>query len=72
MCVKDSAGGLKGDVMVTPGTGQVRFEPLLRTLYDAGFSGPLVVECVGGDTAEKVTGEARKAREFLAGVVERL
>ena len=55
------------EVLVTPGTGRVDFSAVMKNLKKGGFkSGPLVVECLErGDTAPKITGEARKALRFL-------
>jgi sugar phosphate isomerase/epimerase len=55
------------EVLVTPGTGLVNFPKVLGNLRKGGFqSGPLIVECLAkGDTAAKITAEAKKAREFL-------
>lgn len=72
MCIKDETGGKHGEVMITPGTGDVDFPQVFSILNDAGFSGPCWVECVGGKTLAEVNGEARKAREFIEGVVARV
>jgi sugar phosphate isomerase/epimerase len=54
------------EVMVTPGTGQVRFREVLARLQHGGFTrGPLIVECLERGDAARVTAEARKARKFL-------
>ncbi|MFB3882668.1 MAG: sugar phosphate isomerase/epimerase family protein [Armatimonadota bacterium] len=65
MCIKDEIGGKHGEVMITPGTGDVDFRKVFSILAGAGFSGPMWVECVGGKTPAELTEEARKAREFI-------
>ncbi|MFO1497299.1 MAG: sugar phosphate isomerase/epimerase family protein [Verrucomicrobiota bacterium] len=58
------------DVMVTPGTGRVRFRAVLERLKEGGFRrGPLLVECLEQGDLKKVIGEAKKAREFLEELV---
>ncbi|HWQ52493.1 MAG TPA: sugar phosphate isomerase/epimerase family protein [Bryobacteraceae bacterium] len=59
------------EVMVTPGTGQVNFREVLARAKKGGFKrGPLIVECLDrGDSAAKITAEARKTREFLETLV---
>ncbi|MBI4661300.1 MAG: sugar phosphate isomerase/epimerase [Verrucomicrobia bacterium] len=54
------------EVMVTPGTGKVRFPEVIARLKQGGFThGPLVVECLKRGTASEITAEAKKARQFL-------
>ncbi len=65
MCVKDQTGGLKGPVMITPGTGDVDFEAVMGTLKGAGFAGPLIVECLGGETLEEINQAAGETFAFL-------
>jgi len=58
------------NVAVTPGTGQVDFPAVLARLKKGGFTGgPLVVECLDPGDAEKMLGEAKKARLFLENAV---
>lgn len=64
MCVKDSLGELAG-VNILPGTGVVDFEGVFELLLDAGFDGPLLVECLGGESLEEVNANAAATREFL-------
>jgi sugar phosphate isomerase/epimerase len=57
------------EVLVTPGTGQVRFSEVFDRLKRGGFThGPLVVECLERGDAAHVTAEAKKARHFLEGI----
>jgi len=72
MCIKDETGGKHGEVMFTPGTGLVDFKRIFSTLNDAGFSGPCWVECLGGTTVEELNTEAKKAYNFITGVVNSL
>lgn len=65
MCVKDEVGGKHGEVMVTPGTGEVAFDRVFSILANAGFVGPCWMECVGGTTLEEINAEAKKARQFV-------
>lgn len=59
------------EVMVTPGTGQVRFREVLTRARKGGFtSGPLIVECLDRGDAASITAEARKARRYLAMMLE--
>ncbi len=64
MCIKDSLGEMEG-VMITPGTGKVDFQGVFDVLFDAGFEGPCLVECLGGETLEEINEEAVKTHEFL-------
>ncbi|MCL4543739.1 MAG: sugar phosphate isomerase/epimerase [Chloroflexi bacterium] len=73
MCVKDEVGGLRGDVNVTPGDGDVDFPAVFRGLYERGFRGPCVIECLAlKNTPEEEDGEARRAYAFLSGIVSNL
>ncbi|MCX8156326.1 MAG: sugar phosphate isomerase/epimerase [Verrucomicrobiae bacterium] len=62
------------EVMLTPGTGRVNFPAVLRRLQRGGFTaGPLVIECLSrgnGQDARLITAEARKAREFVEGLLK--
>ncbi len=59
------------EVMVTPGTGMVKFAEVLARAKKGGFTrGPLVVECLDRGDRAAVTAEARKAREFLERLVK--
>lgn len=73
MCIKDESGGLRGSVNVTPGDGDVDFPLVFRILRDQGFHGPCVIETLAArDTPEAVDAEARRAHEFLTGVLAAL
>ena len=71
-CAKDCAEQ-KGSVWLEFGTGKVDFRALFSELKQAGFNGPLMVECCAlGDTPEIVTANARKNREYLEKVLATL
>jgi sugar phosphate isomerase/epimerase len=54
------------EVMIQFGTGKVDFAGLFRTLTEAGFSGPVMVEGTAvGATLEQTVANARANREFL-------
>ena len=59
------------NVMVTPGQGQVRFEPLITRLREGGFTqGPVLVECLKPGTLTELLVEAQQARAFLRTLLE--
>ncbi len=64
MCIKDSLGELEG-VNILPGTGVVDFEGVFEVLFDVGFDGPCIVECLGGETLEEVNAAAAKTHNWL-------
>ena len=65
LCAKD-CDRKGGTVLLEFGTGKVDFRALFIEMKQAGFSGPLMVECCApGDTPEAVTANARKNREYL-------
>ena len=64
-CAKDCAGQ-KGEVWLQFGAGKVDFRALFAELKQAGFNGPVMVECCAlGATPDIVTANARKNREYL-------
>jgi len=72
MCVKDEIGGNGPDrsVNVTPGDGEVDFPAVFKILKDNGFAGkPTIVETLGGTTVEEVNREAKRAYQYLTGVL---
>jgi len=69
MCIKDEVGGQRGDVMITPGDGDVDFYGVFAALREAGFAGPCVVECTSGTTLEEVNTEAKRAYQFISRVL---
>ncbi|MFO8079185.1 MAG: sugar phosphate isomerase/epimerase family protein [Armatimonadota bacterium] len=64
MCIKDSLGQLEG-VNILPGTGVVDFEGVFGELFDVGFDGPCIVECLGGDTLDEVNANAAETHNWL-------
>ncbi len=72
LCAKDCEAE-RGSVWLQFGTGKVDFRALFGELKQAGFNGPLMVECCAlGDTPEVVTANARKNREYLESVLATL
>jgi sugar phosphate isomerase/epimerase len=64
-CAKD-CDKQKGSVWLEFGTGKVDFPAIFGELKKAGFNGPVMVECCAlGDTADIVTENMRKNREYL-------
>ncbi len=73
MCIKDETGGLRGNVDVTPGDGDVNFRGVFTALRDAGFQGPCIVETLASrPTAAEVNVEARRAHSYLTTLLESL
>jgi sugar phosphate isomerase/epimerase len=65
LCAKD-CDTKNGSVWLEFGTGKVDFAAVFGELKNAGFNGPVMVECCAqGDTAEAMVEGARKNREFL-------
>jgi sugar phosphate isomerase/epimerase len=59
------------EVMVTPGNGRVDFPKVLARLRQGGFrAGPVLIETLAQGDLKHVTAEARKARTYLAGLLE--
>jgi len=71
ICLKDHLG-LRGDPnFPPPGQGQIVHEQMFRTLFSAGFNGPMAVERVDGrDTKAKLVPEV--AAERLAAACKHL
>ena len=53
------------DVMVQPGEGLVDHAAVLATLRRGGFSGPICLENVPGETEPEVLANYRHARQFM-------
>lgn len=61
---------LPKEVLLTPGTGLVKFEKVLANLVRGGFNkGPLLIECLKRGSLKEVTEEAKKAKAFLEQVL---
>ena len=65
LCLKDERGGLRGEVMITLGTGDVDFDVIFSILRGAGFKGTTYVECMGGNTLNEINTEAKDTIKFL-------
>jgi len=64
-CAKD-CDQQGGTVWLEFGTGKVDFPAVFGVMKQAGFNGPIMVECCAtGDTQEVVTANMRKNREYL-------
>jgi len=74
VCLKDCARKPDGkpDVNVRPGTGLVDFAACLRALAAAGFSGPMLFECLGGATPDEVDANAGEAKRFIESLLAQL
>jgi sugar phosphate isomerase/epimerase len=71
-CAKD-CGGLHGEIWLDFGRGKVDFPAVFGLLKSAGFNGPVMVECCAKEsTPGETTIGARRNREFLAKLLERL
>jgi hypothetical protein len=69
LCVKDHRGPRGHDDFPTPGDGEVDHRSMLTTLRAAGFSGPCLVELVGGSTPEETEHEARRALAHVQDII---
>lgn len=75
LCIKDHRGERTHADFPTPGDGDVDHARLFKTLRDANFSGPLVVERFDGTTPKKeisletTNREAKRALDFLTRLV---
>ena len=66
ICIKDEAGGEKGDVNIEPGTADVDFEAVFSILKAGGFGGgPVLVECLGGEELADINQRAARVRERI-------
>ncbi|WP_028453243.1 sugar phosphate isomerase/epimerase family protein [Chitinilyticum aquatile] len=66
--IKDCVLGPGGpDVMVTPGEGLVDFPQIFRQLRAGGFSGPVYLECVAGNSADDRDENVRRTRTRALG-----
>jgi sugar phosphate isomerase/epimerase len=69
MIVKDFK--MPKEVLVTPGTGMVKFREVLAKLKQGGFRrGPIVVECLNPGDAAQTNAEAKKAYAFVQTLVK--
>ncbi len=59
-----------GEIMFTPGTGQVNFRTILHSLKSAGFKhGPLMIESLTPGDLPSTLAEAKKAKRFVEELV---
>jgi len=64
-CAKDCAAQ-KTPVMIQFGDGKVDFKAVFKMLKEAGFNGPVMIECTAlAETPEQVTANAVANRKFL-------
>lgn len=57
------------DVWILPGEGWVDFKTVLGKLVEAGFDGPLYVECVGGQEIDDINDRARRTHGFVSSII---
>lgn len=57
------------DVWILPGEGWVDFETVLDKLVKAGFTGPLYVECVGGQEIDDINDRAQRTHDLMSGII---
>ncbi len=77
VCIKDHLGPRGEANFPVPGQGQVDHDMMFRTLFAAGFNGPMAVERVdgrdGGKLAPEVADERlAAANRYLVSVLERI
>lgn len=77
LCIKDHLG-LRGDSnFPVPGQGQVDHDQMFRTLFAAGFDGPMAIERVDGRTEKRIPPEVvderlKAAHEYLVPLLDRI
>jgi sugar phosphate isomerase/epimerase len=70
LCIKDHRGGQAVADFPTPGDGDVDHGAIVRTLRDANFAGPCLIERIDGlTTPEEVDRELARGRTYLERVV---
>jgi sugar phosphate isomerase/epimerase len=76
VCIKDHLGGRAEGNFPVPGGGQIDHQQMFRTLFAAGFNGPLALERVDGKggpvTPETVDERIAAAYNFLAPLLEKV
>jgi sugar phosphate isomerase/epimerase len=60
------------NVMITPGEGWVDFHAVLAGLLEAGFRGPLYLECVAGETIDEIDRNVQATWLYVAEILARL
>jgi sugar phosphate isomerase/epimerase len=77
VCIKDHRGGRAAEDFPVPGTGQIDHESMFRTLFQAGFNGPMAIEKLEGRDnvmrmpAETIDERAAEAYKLLSSAIER-
>jgi sugar phosphate isomerase/epimerase len=77
VCIKDHLG-LRGDAnFPVPGQGQVDHDEMFRTLFSAGFNGPMAIERLDGRTEKRIPPEVvderlKAARDYLVPLLDRI
>ncbi len=70
ICIKDHRGGLAAVDFPTPGDGDIDHRAIFRTLWEAGFAGPCLIERIDGlNSPEEVDRELARGRAHLEGVI---
>jgi sugar phosphate isomerase/epimerase len=77
VCIKDHKGGRAEANFPPPGQGQIDHEAMFRTLFAAGFNGPLSIEKVEGSARQRPAPDVIDqgiiaAREYLVPLLDRL
>jgi sugar phosphate isomerase/epimerase len=78
VCIKDHRGGRAEANFPVPGSGQIDHELMFRTLFGAGFDGPMSIELlngrdqVGALAPETMDERAAAAFRYLTGVLDRI
>lgn len=66
VCIKDHRGGMANVDFPTPGDGEIDHVAIFRTLHEAGFSGPCLIERIDGlATPEETDRALARGREYL-------
>jgi sugar phosphate isomerase/epimerase len=60
------------DVMITPGEGWVDFDGVLSALIAGGFTGPLYLECVGGQSIDEIDANVRRTRTMIEDILSHI
>jgi sugar phosphate isomerase/epimerase len=77
VCIKDHLGLRSENNFPVPGQGQIDHELMFRTLFNAGFSGPMAIERVDGREQKKTTPELiderlTAANRYLVPLLDRI
>lgn len=77
LCIKDHLGLRGEDNFPIPGQGNIDHEAMFRTLFSAGFDGPMAIERVDGRENKKTTPDVvdqrlKAAHDYLVPVLERV